>query len=282
MVRRRGMRDQVVRPLPLGARRARLASAPRGPGRLRDRQLGVQRRAAGVRLRAHPLARLGGRCRPGALRAGPAAEPVRGSHRRAHGAGPADGVVRPAVRCVAGGAGARRRRRWSGGAGPAVCRPHLGDQRGVRARGGRDHPGAGGRGRPGRGQRPSRHHPEPRDRRGPRDRCRPPPARAALDRVRRRRRQLCRVSAPGWAHTHAQPPGRRHGRRHGGRDQADDRRRGDDLRAARRADARGAERAVSFVYGTDTVLFIGVSEAQLGTGAQGFGYLLAGLGLGGS
>ena len=38
---------------------------------------------------------------------------------------------------------------------------------------------------------------------------------------------------------------------------------------------------VSFVYGTDTVLFVGVSEHRLGTGAQGFGYLLAGLGVGG-
>ena len=38
---------------------------------------------------------------------------------------------------------------------------------------------------------------------------------------------------------------------------------------------------VSFVYGTDTVLFVGVSEHKLGTGAQGFGYLLAGLGVGG-
>jgi CRP-like cAMP-binding protein/MFS family permease len=38
---------------------------------------------------------------------------------------------------------------------------------------------------------------------------------------------------------------------------------------------------VSFVYGTDTVLFIGVSENRLGTGSQGFGYLLAGLGVGG-
>lgn len=38
---------------------------------------------------------------------------------------------------------------------------------------------------------------------------------------------------------------------------------------------------VSFVYGTDTVLFVGVSEHRLGTGPQGFGYLLAGLGAGG-
>ena len=38
---------------------------------------------------------------------------------------------------------------------------------------------------------------------------------------------------------------------------------------------------VSFVYGTDTVLFVGVSEHKLGTGANGFGYLLAGLGVGG-
>jgi MFS family permease len=38
---------------------------------------------------------------------------------------------------------------------------------------------------------------------------------------------------------------------------------------------------VSFVYGTDTVLFVGVSTQRLGTGAQGFGYLLAGLGVGG-
>jgi hypothetical protein len=37
----------------------------------------------------------------------------------------------------------------------------------------------------------------------------------------------------------------------------------------------------SFVYGTDTVLLVGVSDAQLGTGPEGFGYLLAGLGVGG-
>jgi MFS family permease len=38
---------------------------------------------------------------------------------------------------------------------------------------------------------------------------------------------------------------------------------------------------VSFVYGTDTVLFVAVSTHRLGTGPQGFGYLLAGLGIGG-
>ncbi|MEA2340073.1 MAG: hypothetical protein QOG11_150 [Solirubrobacteraceae bacterium] len=38
---------------------------------------------------------------------------------------------------------------------------------------------------------------------------------------------------------------------------------------------------VSFVYGTDTVLLVGVSESKLGTGPDGFGYLLAGLGVGG-
>jgi predicted MFS family arabinose efflux permease len=38
---------------------------------------------------------------------------------------------------------------------------------------------------------------------------------------------------------------------------------------------------VSFVYGTDTVVFVAVSDARLGTGADGFGYLLAGLGVGG-
>lgn len=38
---------------------------------------------------------------------------------------------------------------------------------------------------------------------------------------------------------------------------------------------------VSFVYGTDTVLFVGVSTHKLGTGSEGFGYLLAGLGVGG-
>lgn len=38
---------------------------------------------------------------------------------------------------------------------------------------------------------------------------------------------------------------------------------------------------VSFVYGTDTVLFIDVSARRLGTGTHGFGYLLAGLGIGG-
>jgi CRP-like cAMP-binding protein len=38
---------------------------------------------------------------------------------------------------------------------------------------------------------------------------------------------------------------------------------------------------VSFIYGTDTVLFVGVSAHKLGTGPNGFGYLLAGLGIGG-
>lgn len=38
---------------------------------------------------------------------------------------------------------------------------------------------------------------------------------------------------------------------------------------------------VSFVYGTDTVLFVGASAHKLGTGTEGFGYLLAGLGTGG-
>lgn len=37
----------------------------------------------------------------------------------------------------------------------------------------------------------------------------------------------------------------------------------------------------SFVYGTDTVLFVYVSKLQLGTGATGYGYLLAALGVGG-
>ncbi|MGC2191566.1 MAG: MFS transporter [Candidatus Dormiibacterota bacterium] len=37
----------------------------------------------------------------------------------------------------------------------------------------------------------------------------------------------------------------------------------------------------SFVYGTDTVLFIYISKLQLGTGATGFGYLMAALGVGG-
>jgi len=37
----------------------------------------------------------------------------------------------------------------------------------------------------------------------------------------------------------------------------------------------------SFVYGTDTVLFIPISRVQLHSGASGYGYLLAGLGVGG-
>lgn len=37
----------------------------------------------------------------------------------------------------------------------------------------------------------------------------------------------------------------------------------------------------SFVYGVDTVQFVVLSEEQLGTGATGYGYLLAGLGVGG-
>jgi MFS family permease len=52
-----------------------------------------------------------------------------------------------------------------------------------------------------------------------------------------------------------------------------------ELRAARTLVALSV--LVSFVYGTDTVLYVGVSEEQLGTGAHGFGYLLAGLGVGG-
>ncbi len=37
----------------------------------------------------------------------------------------------------------------------------------------------------------------------------------------------------------------------------------------------------SFVYGVDTVQFVVLSEEKLGTGANGYGYLLAGLGVGG-
>lgn len=37
----------------------------------------------------------------------------------------------------------------------------------------------------------------------------------------------------------------------------------------------------SFVYGTDTVLFAPISTSQLHTGSSGYGYLLAGLGVGG-
>jgi MFS family permease len=43
----------------------------------------------------------------------------------------------------------------------------------------------------------------------------------------------------------------------------------------------GFSALVSFVYGTDTILFIDVSARKLGTGTHGFGYLLAGLGIGG-
>jgi hypothetical protein len=51
------------------------------------------------------------------------------------------------------------------------------------------------------------------------------------------------------------------------------------LRAARTLVAYCA--LVSFVYGTDTVLLVAASEHRLGTGSEGFGYLLAGLGVGG-
>jgi MFS family permease len=37
----------------------------------------------------------------------------------------------------------------------------------------------------------------------------------------------------------------------------------------------------SFMYGTDTVLFVVLSKQQLGTGSEGYGYLLAALGVGG-
>jgi hypothetical protein len=52
-----------------------------------------------------------------------------------------------------------------------------------------------------------------------------------------------------------------------------------DLSAARTLVAYCA--LVSFVYGTDTVLFMGVSVHRLHTGTHGFGVLLAGLGVGG-
>ncbi|MGH9055285.1 MAG: MFS transporter [Acidimicrobiales bacterium] len=39
--------------------------------------------------------------------------------------------------------------------------------------------------------------------------------------------------------------------------------------------------AASFVYGSDTVLFVSISRLQLHTGSTGYGYLLAGLGVGG-
>lgn len=37
----------------------------------------------------------------------------------------------------------------------------------------------------------------------------------------------------------------------------------------------------SFIYGTDTVLFVVMSQEKLGTGATGYGYLLTGVGVGG-
>jgi CRP-like cAMP-binding protein/predicted MFS family arabinose efflux permease len=39
--------------------------------------------------------------------------------------------------------------------------------------------------------------------------------------------------------------------------------------------------ATTFLYGVDTVLFVFLSENKLGTGAEGYGYLLVGLGVGG-
>ncbi|MGH9115160.1 MAG: MFS transporter [Acidimicrobiales bacterium] len=39
--------------------------------------------------------------------------------------------------------------------------------------------------------------------------------------------------------------------------------------------------AATFVYGSDTVLFVSISRLQLHTGSAGYGYLLAGLGVGG-
>jgi len=39
--------------------------------------------------------------------------------------------------------------------------------------------------------------------------------------------------------------------------------------------------AASFIYGTDVVLFVDVSQSKLGTGGEGFAYLLVGLGIGG-
>ena len=39
--------------------------------------------------------------------------------------------------------------------------------------------------------------------------------------------------------------------------------------------------AASFIYGTDVVLFVDVSQSKLGTGGDGFAYLLVGLGIGG-
>ena len=51
------------------------------------------------------------------------------------------------------------------------------------------------------------------------------------------------------------------------------------LRAARALVAFSV--LASFIYGTDTVLFVGVSQDRIGTGAEGFGYLLVGLGVGG-
>ena len=39
--------------------------------------------------------------------------------------------------------------------------------------------------------------------------------------------------------------------------------------------------AASFIYGTDVVLYVDVSQSKLGTGGDGFAYLLVGLGIGG-
>ncbi len=114
--------DAVVRPLPSGARASRSAPAVRRARDLGDRQLGLCRRAARVRVRAHPLARLGRRGGSRPVPPGARAQPVRRRHRRTNRADPADGGDGPRVHGLAGRPRDRRGDRGARGAGAPVRR----------------------------------------------------------------------------------------------------------------------------------------------------------------
>ena len=78
-----------------------------------------------------------------------------------------------------------------------------------------------------------------------------------------------------------QPARRRHRRRRGRPAAADDGRPPDHRGVVGTAVLVAFSIVATFVYGTDTVLFVVLSDELLGTGAEGYGYLLAGLGVGG-
>ena len=227
-----GAARRVVRRIRIGTAPARPALPVQRSRGLDNRQLGLQRGADRLRLRAHPLARSDRRRGPGPLRSGAAAQRLRRRDCRAHRTGAPDVQRRPGVRAVAGGTGDRRGHRRACRARVRARGADRRDQRRVYPRCLGDDPVGRRRGRPGRRQCAQRD-----DRQPVRDRRPGGRRRAAADRLtgaglRRERRQLRDLGGARLPDAHPQPSGRRDGGGDRGSARPDGRRRTRDRRPA--------------------------------------------------